>query len=499
MELHFAIGQLADQPAVLADVADQHDIGIDLCHRARTDRLAEQPREAHLIVVAQRLIAKYQHLVLQPGRPERGRHCGRDLTREVDADDLGADVGRETPHLERRPCCCLSPIGRRVRRHFATPIRSLRGCRSKLTGRPPSSKCRRSLLGSRHVEYRCGRLALSLITRLVAGLSAALLATPAAAQTVADFYKGRQIALIIYSGPGSAYDVYGRLLARHMGKHIPGNPSFISQNMMGAGGLKALEYILRIAPKDGTVIGSIGRGIPFEPILGKNEINFDPAHIYWLGSMNRDTSLTISWKTAKVKTFEDLTKHELLVPGTGAGADSEIIPIALNNLAGTKYKIIAGYPNTTNAALAMERGELDGIAYWSWSALLTVKPDWVPTKQVNVLFHTGLKPNPDLPGVPSIRDLVKNEIDKKALEFILARELVGRPFIAGPQLPPERALALRNAFAATLKDAEFLAEAKRGKVDIDLVTGEEAEAVMKAATNAPKEVIDRVKQALERK
>jgi tripartite-type tricarboxylate transporter receptor subunit TctC len=319
------------------------------------------------------------------------------------------------------------------------------------------------------------------------------------AQSVQDFYKGRQLTLIVYSAAGSAYDIYGRALVRYMGKHIPGNPTFITQNMVGAGGLTALQYVYTIAPKDGTVILSIGRGVPFEPILGKNELRFDPFKLYWLGSMNRDTSLAISWKTSKVKTFDDLTKQELLVPGTGAGADSEIIPIAINNLAGTKFKIIAGYQNTTAAALAMERGELDGIAYWSWSALASVKPDWIPTKQVNILFQTGTQETPELKGVTRIREVVKNPIDKKALEFILAREIMGRPFCAGPDLPPERAKALRAAFAETMKDPEFLAEAKKLKLDVDLVTGEEVEKVLHDALNAPKEVIDRVKEVLERK
>ena len=341
------------------------------------------------------------------------------------------------------------------------------------------------------VKSIAGRL--SLATVLVAA------AAPAGAQGVAEFYKGKTINMIVYSGPGSAYDVYARLLARYMGRYIPGNPTIISQNMMGAGGLKAMDYVYRIAPKDGTVMLSIGRGIPFDPILGKNEINFDPTKVYWLGSMNRDFSLAISRKEAKVKTFADLTQHELLVPGTGAGADSEMIPLAVNNLAGTKFKIIAGYSNTTAAALAMERGEIDGIAYWSWSALATVKPDWVPTKYVHVLFHTGTVDHPALPGVPRVRTLMKNDIDRKALEFILAREIMGRPFAAGPGLPPERAQALRTAFAAAMKDKELLAEADKMKADVDLVTGEEVERVLLEAASSPKDVLDRVRQVLERK
>src|SRR5690349_9180615 len=172
----------------------------------------------------------------------------------------------------------------------------------------------------------------------VATLLLATCATLARAQTPEEFYRGRQLTMICFSGSGSAYDVYARLLVRHMGNHIPGRPTFIVQNMQGAGGLKMLDYVYRIAPKDGSMMGTVGRGLPFEPFLGKNEVRYDPLAFTWLGSMNRESTLAMSWHTSKVKTYEDLTKTELLVPGTGAGADSEIIPHAFNNLAGTKFK-----------------------------------------------------------------------------------------------------------------------------------------------------------------
>jgi len=330
-------------------------------------------------------------------------------------------------------------------------------------------------------------------------LLAACCATIAHAQTPEQFYKGRQLTMIVYSGTGSAYDFYARLLVRHMVNHIPGKPTFIVQNMQGAGGLKAIEYLYRIAPKDGSVMGTIGRGLAFEPVLGKNEIRYDPLQFTWLGSMNREATLAMSWHTSKVKTYEDLKKTELLVPGTGAGADSEIIPLAFNSLAGTKFKIIAGYKDTTDGALAMERGELDGLAYWSWSAVVAAHPDWVPEKKINVLFHTGTEVIPEIRDVPLIRNLVTNPTDKKALEFMLAREILGRPFLAPPALPADRAAALRAAFVATLRDPEFIKDAKRSNLETNLVPGEEVDAVLKEATNAPPEVIKRVKESLERK
>ncbi len=335
-------------------------------------------------------------------------------------------------------------------------------------------------------------------------IAAALLLNAAAiaaahAQTVEQFYKGRQLTMLVFTGAGSTYDIYARVLARHIGDHISGKPAVVVQNMIGAGGLKVEQYLYGIAPKDGAVVGTIGRGLPFEPMLGQNEVNVDPLKFTWLGSMNRDVSLAMSWHTSKIKTFADLKEHQLLVPGTGAGADSEIMPLAFNRLAGTKFKIIEGYRDTSVAALAMERGELDGLAYWSWSAIMAGHPDWVRDKKVNLLFHTGVAPIADAPGVPSIRDMVKNSTDHAALVFLLGREIMGRPFLAPPDLPPERAAALRSAFAATLRDPAFLADAKRTRLEISLVTGKEVDTLLKDSAGAPKDVIARVKQALGRK
>jgi tripartite-type tricarboxylate transporter receptor subunit TctC len=318
------------------------------------------------------------------------------------------------------------------------------------------------------------------------------------AQTPEQFYRGRQLSMIVFTGAGSTYDIYARLLVRHLADHVPGKPAIIVQNMPGAGGLKAEEYIYRIAPKDGTVMGTVGRGLPFEPMLGENEGNLDPLKFTWLGSMNRDASLAMSWFTSKVKTFEDLKQHELLVPGTGAGADSEILPLAFNRLAGTRFKIIEGYRDTAVAALAMERGELDGLAYWSWSSITAIHPDWVRDKKVNLLFQTGVDPIPELPDVPRIRNLVANPTDRGALAFLLAREIMGRPFFAPPDLPPDRATALRSAFAATMRDPAFFEDAQRARLDVSLVTGEEVAALLKESAGAPKDVLDRVKQALNR-
>ena len=344
-------------------------------------------------------------------------------------------------------------------------------------------------------------MAFNQITyRGVAGLLAAawFAVSPARAQqSVEQFYKGRQIDMIIYSANNSAYDFYARLLITHMGRFMPGNPTFIPKNMIGAGGLKASEYLYKIAPKDGATIGTVGRGLPFDQVLGRNEMGIDFFKFNWIGSMNRESTLALSWNTSNVKTFEDLRKMELLVPGTGAGADSELIPVALNSLAGTKFKIIRGYKNTTDAALAVERGELEGIAYWSWSALRSSHMHWVKEGKINMLFHTGDRVHPEIPQVPLIRNLVNDPVKKQALDFILARELLGRPFLAPPGVPADRVKALRDAFVKTLQDKEFLADAEKRQAEINLVTGEEVEDVLRKAAAAPKNVIESVKTALE--
>jgi len=334
---------------------------------------------------------------------------------------------------------------------------------------------------------------------LIAALGLSLVAGQAGAQSPEAFFRGKQVSLFVFSGAGSTYDVYGRLLARHLGDHIPGKPTVIVQYMQGAGGLKLVDYMNRIAPKDGTAIAMIGRGLAFEPFLGKNEVNFDPLKLNWLGSMNREVTVALSWMTSKVKTFDDLTKIELLVPGTGAGADSEIMPLAFNNLAGTRFKVIKGYRETTEASLQLETGELDGIAYWSWSSVLAAHPDWLRDKKINILFKTGHKELPGAPpDLPVIQDLVKNPGDRKALDFLLAREPLGRPLIAPPGMAGDRVKLLRDAFAATMTDPAFLAEAERTKTEVTLVSGEEVDSILKEAASAPPDVIERVKKILDR-
>src|SRR5579863_9356876 len=258
--------------------------------------------------------------------------------------------------------CCSSAMLMRFLRLSKVCAGSVCGSRRRARkGNARAPPYRQSLRRERNFAVVSGRYRETIMRRLAVCARAIAAATlliaagvnVAAAQTVEQFYKGRNLTMLVFSGAGSTYDIYARVLARHFADHIPGKPVVIVQNMLGAGGLKVEQYIYRIAPKDGTVIGTIGRGLPFEPILGENEVHIDPLKFTWLGSMNRDVALAMSWHTSKIKTFADLQQHQLLVPGTGAGADSEILPLAFNRLAGTKFKIIEGYRDTAVAALAM--------------------------------------------------------------------------------------------------------------------------------------------------
>ena len=339
------------------------------------------------------------------------------------------------------------------------------------------------------------RLIRSLLTAIVA---ASFTHGSAQAQSAPPFYKDKQIQVIVGTNAGVGYDLYARLLIAHLGRHIPGEPSFVVRNMIGAGGLRAAEYIARIAPQDGLSIGSIGRGLPFETILGQNEINIDPAKFAWLGSMNREVAVAFSWHTSKIKTFADLQQFELLTPGTGAGADSEIMPLAFNSLTGTRFKLIKGYKGTSEAALAVERGELDGIAYWSIGSLATLHQHWIDNKLINILFHTGASPQASLPGAPSIREFTRNPIDRAALDFILAREALGRPFFAGPATPAARVSILRKGFEGAMQDPELVKDAALRKLEISLVTGVEVEELLSRASSADSATTARVKTALGR-
>ncbi|HTI85449.1 MAG TPA: hypothetical protein VL966_02505 [Alphaproteobacteria bacterium] len=339
--------------------------------------------------------------------------------------------------------------------------------------------------------------ASKILLTVLAGVSVVAFGGAASAQEAEP--KGRLMTVIVYTPPGSVYDLLSRMIARHMPQHLPGAPSMIVRNMPGAGGLTATRYLYSTAPKDGSVFGTVGRGIPFEPLLGgAGTVDFDPRKFTWLGSPSRESSLAIAWHTATVKTADDLLSKELIIAGTGASADSEIIPRALNGIVGTKFKIISGYDGITKASLAMETGEIEGIAYWSWSGLKAAKMDLIRDGKIRLLFQSAPVPHPEIPDVPSAMRLAKTEAQRQALALLFARDVIAFPFFAPPDLPSEAAKQLTAAFATALRDQALLAEAKQAGVTIDPVSGEEALEVLNRVYDTPTDVVESVRTAMGR-
>ncbi len=333
-----------------------------------------------------------------------------------------------------------------------------------------------------------------ILLALCGGLAMSTAALAQASDPVADFYKkNNQIRLIVGSDAGGGYDGYSRLLARHLGKFIPGNPSIIVQNMPGAGGIVAANFIYNAAPKDGTVIGQVQRLVPFAQILGEPGPQFETAKFNWLGSLASEVTVCVSWNTSPVKNYEDLKKTELIVGGSGPN-DTEAVPAILNNVLGTKFKIISGYPSSTAVTLAVERGEVHGICS-SYSSLSTRNANWFKDKKINLLVQASTRKHPDLPNVPLALELATNAEDKALLELNDARLEIGRPFLIPPGVPAERVKALRAAFAAMVKDKDFLADAEKQKHEIDAVGGEDVQALLERVSKASPKLIARLGDA----
>src|SRR5947209_6503176 len=322
------------------------------------------------------------------------------------------------------------------------------------------------------------------------GIAAALLAfapmAVAHAQTAADFYKGRNVDLYIGYSVGGAYDLYARTIARHLGKHIPGNPTIVPKNMEGAGSLRLANWLYNVAPKDGTAIGTMGRATAFAPLLGSKGAQFQADKFTWIGSANNEVSICVAWKTSGITSLEDALTKQLIVGGTGQAADTDQFPRILNGVLGTKFKLVSGYPGGNDVTLAMERGEVKGRCGWSWSSVVATHKRWVKDKSIVVFLQLSLSKHPDLPDVPLVMDFAGNEEQRQIFKLIFARQVMGRPFLGPPGVPPERARALRKAFMDTMHDADFRAEAEKSQLEITPVPGEEIEQLVKELYATPK-------------
>jgi tripartite-type tricarboxylate transporter receptor subunit TctC len=308
------------------------------------------------------------------------------------------------------------------------------------------------------------------------------------AQGADDFYKGKQITVLVGTAAGGGYDTYARTLARHMPKYIPGAPVMVVKNMPGADGLIAASTLYNTSARDGTTIAALTNGIAMDPLFKRFVGRFEALKFAWLGSIGKLMNVCVTWNTSPVKTIEQARQREVIVSASGATSNSAMMPKIANTLLGTKFRIVSGYTDT-DVAFAMERGEAEGLCGLAYSTLKATRPQWFTEKKVNVLLQIGLSRAPDLPNVPSALELVSKPEDKKVLELILVRQEMGRPFAAPPGVPLDRIALLRRAFAATLKDPDFLSDAKRLQMEIDPLTGEEIETLLKAAYAAPPAIV----------
>jgi tripartite-type tricarboxylate transporter receptor subunit TctC len=344
-----------------------------------------------------------------------------------------------------------------------------------------------------------GGARMSLRLSFLALLLLASCRVAAAEDDVAAFYRNKTVTIIVGSSPGGGYDLYGRLIARYLGRHLPGNPNVIVSNMPGAASNVAAAHIYNVAAKDGTVIGAIFMGAVVEPLFGqKPRATHDTSKFNYIGNANKDVYVCFVRTDAPVKAFGDAFEHELVVGGTAEGASTRDFPVMLKNLLGVKFKIVAGYPGSREINLAIEKGEVQGGCGETWSSVAATYPHWFREKTVKVLVQEDTDGYPELnrQGVPRTRDFAKTDAQRQILDLVYSQTTFGRPYVVAPEVPKERVEALRKAFVDTMRDADLNAEAKRIGLDIMPVAGTELQAKIARMFAAPRDLIEKAKQAM---
>src|SRR5215813_221195 len=334
----------------------------------------------------------------------------------------------------------------------------------------------------------CARSA-AIVVVLLAGLN-----SQASAQTPEQFYKGKTIDFIIGYPPGGSNDVWARLIAHHIGKHIPGKPNVVPKNMPGAGSFLAVNTVYSVSPKDGTVLAIGAPTTALDEKLGSQGVRFKTAELNWVGRVDSLINIVFLWHTSKVKTFADAQKIESTLSGTGAGSTVSIYPTVMNNVFGTKFKLIMGYKGSADAQLAVQRGEVEGHST-SWVAVKVGHPEWYQTKQISILVQFALTRHPELPEVPTAVDLARNDEERQILSAIMAAAEVGSAFFTTPGVPPDRLNALRRAFDATMQDKEFLADVERTKLSVSPMKGEDLQQLVKQVSDLPPNLLEKVRHA----
>jgi len=315
-----------------------------------------------------------------------------------------------------------------------------------------------------------------------------ILTSPVAAQTPAEFYKGKQVSLYIGFSAGGTYDLYARALARHIGRHIPGNPSVVPKNMEGAGSLRLANYMQQVAPRDGTAIATIGRATVAAPLFGVAAAKFDPRGFSWLGSANDEVSICAAWRDSGITRFDDLKAREYSFGATGPTEEAVQIYKTMNALIGTKIRTVSGYPGGNQINLAIERGEIHGRCALSWSSVKATLQHWLDDRKLVPILQVASAKHAELPDVPMLTDLAPDDEARYVFRFLVARQVIGRPFFGPPEVPVERAAALRQAFIATMKDKEFLAEADKAKLEINPVPAARIEELLRELYAIPADI-----------
>jgi tripartite-type tricarboxylate transporter receptor subunit TctC len=313
------------------------------------------------------------------------------------------------------------------------------------------------------------------------------------------FFHGKQMRIVVGSAAGGGYDLFARIVARHVSRHVPGNPAIVVQNLPAAGGIVMANQLFSIGPKDGTVIGAPINGIPTAPLLQPNAAHFDATKLNWLGSTNREPYVAFLWHTVPVNSIAELTSKQVTVGGTTPGTTMVDFPLLVNDVLGLKFKVVRGYESTPQINYAIERGEVEGMGGIGWASVKAQTPHWIAENKIRVIAQYGLKRYPELGDVPTMLELAKSEPDAQAMRMLFARTEYGRPYFLPPDVPPERVQALRRAFDATMQDPQFIADAARLKLDIDPMTGEEVQALVQQLSATPPDIVARVRGALEAK
>jgi tripartite-type tricarboxylate transporter receptor subunit TctC len=326
-----------------------------------------------------------------------------------------------------------------------------------------------------------------------------LASSTVAADPIADFYRGKSVSMIIATAPGGDYDLRARLISRHMGRHIPGNPTIVPRNMPGGVGIQAMNYMANVAPKDGTTIHAIMQNMSTHQALGGAGVEFDTRKFFWIGNTTDTPNVINSWHTTDIRTIQDVMTRELVVGAPGQATNSVYYPKALNELVGTKFRIVSGYPGGNDVNLAMERGEVGGRGSNSWASWKATKPDWLRDKKIFMLVQIALKRDPELADIPTMIELAKTEEDRAVMTFLSADVPIARSYVTNPGVPAERVQALRRAFDATMKDPQLLAEAAKLNMDLRPTTGEESQRYADLIANTPANVLAKAKAIIEGK